>query len=57
MTRKERRRFFNMAYASHKEVETLLIIMRQQQLLKQCDILGAIIFCLQRQALAKVPIT
>jgi len=51
LTQKDRVRFFNIAYASQKEVQTILLIMGNQRLSNSADRLGAMIYCLQRQIL------
>lgn len=45
---KERRRFFNISYASQKEVQTLLELENINHLIKNADILGACLYRLQQ---------
>jgi len=52
LTQKDRARFFNIAYASQREVQTILLIMGNQKLTNVADKLGAMIYCLQRQILS-----
>ena len=47
----DRKRFFNIAYASQKETQTLLLIENKNILLSEADILGACLYRLQQNAL------
>ncbi len=47
LSKKDKRRFFNISYASNREVQTLLLIQNQKQLHKQSDLLGAYLYKLQ----------
>lgn len=51
-SQKDRARFFNIAYASQKELQTILLIIGNTRLTDSADRLGAMIFCLQRQLLS-----
>jgi four helix bundle protein len=50
-TQKERSRFFNIAYASNKEVITLLLIINQVNLYQCADKLGGMLYMLQKNAI------
>ena len=46
----DRKRFFNIAYASQKETQTLLLIQGQHNLIQSADKLGAYLYRLQVNA-------
>ena len=43
-SQKDRRRMFNIAYASQQEVKTLLLILEHHGLNKSADLIGAMIY-------------
>ena len=45
---KDRRRFYEMAFASHREVQAILEIIHQPDLTQKADQLGGALFCLIR---------
>ena len=47
-TRKDKRKFFNISYASNKEVQTLLQLADKNELYKKCDSISAQLYRLQK---------
>ena len=48
-SRKERRRFYEIALASHRETQAILDIIQHHQLARAADELGGSLFCLIRK--------
>jgi four helix bundle protein len=53
LTAKDRSRFFNIAYASNKEVETILMIINQKELYTCAHRLGGMLYMLQKNAVSQ----
>ena len=47
-SQKDRRRMFNIAYASQQEVKTILSIIEQDEIYQSADLIGAMIYKLQQ---------
>ena len=47
-TRKDKRKFFNISYASNKVVQTLLQLADKNELYKKCDSISAQLYRLQK---------
>lgn len=47
-SRRDRRRFYEIAFASHREVQALIEVLNQKELSQSADALGGALFCLIR---------
>lgn len=48
---KDKKKFFNISYASNREVQTLLQLSDKVELCRNCDRISAQLYCLQRSLL------